>query len=365
MFSHRANAKLLLILAMLATLLLAACSPASEASDSAAEAETAQEATDEPAEEPTEEAVEEEVAEEEATEEPVVEEETDVEEVVSAEIVTITHAQGETDVPTNPETVVVLDYSVLDTLDELGVDSVAAIPQGPLVPPHLSQYNGEEYVNAGSLFEPDFEAINALEPDLIIVALRSSTSYEPLAEIAPTIDLTYDPADFINSVSTHAESLGTIFGKQAEVDELLAGIDADIAEVNELASASGETALFILTTGGEVSAYGPGSRFGMVHDLLGVAPAVEDVEAATHGDSISHEFILENNPGILFVMDRDAAIGEESQPAAEILDNELVHATDAWTNDKIIYVNGANWYLANSGLGTLSEMIAEVKSAFE
>ncbi len=358
MFNQRTNAKLLLLLAMLATLLLAACAPAGEPSDSAAEAEAAQEATAEPVEEPTEEAAEE-----------VVEEEMDAEEEASAEIesetVTITHAQGETDVPTNPETVVVLDYSILDTLDELGIDSVAAIPQGPLVPPHLSQYNGEEYVNAGSLFEPDFEAINALEPDLIIVALRSSTSYEPLAEIAPTIDLTTDQAEFIASLSGHAESIGTIFGKEAEVAELLAGLEADITEVNEIASESGETALIVLTTGGEVSAYGPGSRYGMIHDLLGVAPAVEDVEAATHGDSISFEFILENNPGILYVLDRDAAIGEESQPAAEILDNELVHATDAWTNDKVVYLNGGNWYLASTGLGTLAEMIAEVQSAFE
>src|SRR5690606_21549543 len=45
-----------------------------------------------------------------------------------ADTVTITHPQGETPVTKNPETVVVFDYSALDTLDQLGVP-VAALPK--------------------------------------------------------------------------------------------------------------------------------------------------------------------------------------------------------------------------------------------
>src|SRR5690606_41003609 len=70
-----------------------------------------------------------------------------------------------------------------------------------------------------------------------------------------------------------------------------------------------------------ISAYGPGSRFGILHDTLGVAPAVEDVEAATHGEAISFEFILETNPDWLFVVDRDAATGEGGEAAAQVLED--------------------------------------------
>ena len=352
---------ILIVLLLLLTALMVACA------STAQEAEEAVEAVQEEAAEVVEE-VEAEVAEaEEAVEEAVEEAEAEVEEVVEevmGEEVVIQHAQGETAVPLNPQTVVVMDYSILDTLDSIGAP-VSGVLQGSLMPAHLEKYNGEAYTNAGSLFEPDFEAINALEPDLIIVALRSATSYEPLSEIAPTIDLTVDDANFLESMAQHAASLGTIFGKEAEVAEQLAAIDEQVTAVSEKAAASEGNALIIMTSGGEVSAFGPGSRFGMIHDLLGVTPVVEDVEAATHGDAISYEFILEQNPDLLYVFDRDAAIGAEGEAATQMLDNELIHATDAWENDNIVYLDTALWYLANSGLTTFPTMLGEVDASLD
>jgi iron complex transport system substrate-binding protein len=283
----------------------------------------------------------------------------------NAETVTITHAQGETEVPLNPATVVLFDLSALDTLDQLGVP-VAAVPQSSVIPGFLEKYAGEEYANAGTLFEPDYEAVNALEPDLIIVGGRSAAVYADLAEIAPTIDVTVDQANLVESFKAQTTSLGTIFGKAAEVEAALAEIDASIARVQELAAASDATSLIVMTTGGDVTAYGPGSRFGIIHDLLGVTPVVEDIEAATHGDAISFEFILEHDPDLLFVIDRDTAIAAEDAVAAQqVLDNELMHETSAWTNDNIVYLDGAAWYLASTGLGSFATMVGEVEAALQ
>src|SRR5699024_3201941 len=79
------------------------------------------------------------------------------------ETVTITHEYGEEEVPKNPENVVVFDFGILDTLDELGVE-VAGVPQGS-VPGYLEKYTGSEYINAGASREPDFEAISEIDPD--------------------------------------------------------------------------------------------------------------------------------------------------------------------------------------------------------
>lgn len=283
----------------------------------------------------------------------------------SAETITITHTQGETEVPLNPQTVVVFDLSALNTLDVLGVP-VAAVPQSSIIPPFLEKYAGEEYANAGTLFEPDYEAVNALEPDLIIVGGRSAAVYPDLAEIAPTIDVTVDQANLVESMKAYITNLGAIFGKETEVEAALATINESIANVQTLAAESDETALIVLTTGGNVNAYGPGSRFGIIHDLLGVTPVVEDIEAATHGDAISFEFILEYDPDILFVIDRDTAIAaEEAVAAQQVLDNELMHETSAWTNDNIVYLDGAKWYLAATGLGTFGDMIGEIEAALQ
>lgn len=280
------------------------------------------------------------------------------------ETVTITHVQGETPVVKNPETVVVFDYSLLDTLDQLGIP-VAAVPQSNL-PPFLAQYADPAYANAGTLFEPDYEQINALEPDLILVAGRSSGAYGELAKIAPTIDMTIDVANFLADFETNMRHIGLIFDRQEEIEERLAEIEASVERVRAKAADRGQNALIVLVTGGNVTAYGPGSRFGgIIHDLLGVPPVVEDIEAATHGDAISFEFILEHDPDILFVIDRDSAIGQGTVAAQQVLDNEIIHATKAWQNDKIVYLDPAIWYLANSGLRTFPQMIAEVEAALE
>lgn len=255
------------------------------------------------------------------------------------------------------------DYSALDTLDQLGVP-VAGVPKSSL-PPFLSKYSDAQYANVGTLFEPDYEKVNELQPDLIIVGGRSAAVYPELAKIAPTIDVTVDQANFVESFKTTTTNLAPIFGKEDEAESRLAAIDYAIARVNEKAAASGENALIVLTTGGNVTAYGPGSRFGIIHDVLGVTLVVEDIEAETHGDAISFEFLLEKNPDILYVVDRDSVTGEGTEGAEQVMDNDLVKATKAWANDNLVYLEPTTWYLANSGLGSLASMIDEIESSLE
>lgn len=278
----------------------------------------------------------------------------------SAQEITAEHAQGETVLPSVPEKIFSFDLGTIDTLNAIGVE-VDGVPDASF-PEHLSQYR--DALKIGSLFEPDYELVNAEQPDVIFVAGRSSSVYPQLSEIAPTLDLSVDWTDFPATIKQRSETLGEIFGKQAEVAELIAGIDANIAAVQEIAPTAGN-ALFISISGGRISAFGPGSRFGWVHDDLGIVPVIEDVEEATHGEAVSFEFLLETDPDWLFVLDRDAAVGtaEGAQPAQQVLDNDLVHQMKAWQNDQMVYVNPVNFYIVNGGLFALNEMIVEVGSA--
>ena len=275
--------------------------------------------------------------------------------------ITVEHAQGTTTLETTPETVVTFDIASLDTLDTLGVD-VVGLPQD-FVPERLSQYRGDDYTNVGSLFEPDFETLAALQPDLIIVANRSSAAYDDLSKIAPTIDMTVWGAGYLDQLRDRVTTLGEIFGHQDAVADHLSELDANVAATRELAADAG-TALIILTSGGRVSAYGPGSRFGWLHDELGVKPVIEDVEAATHGDPVSFEFLLETNPDYLFVIDRDSAINA-GDAARATLDNDLVKQMDAVRNDRVSYLDSVNWYIVMSGLTATSAMVEEVRAALE
>ncbi|MGL4373622.1 MAG: ABC transporter substrate-binding protein, partial [Turicibacter sp.] len=106
------------------------------------------------------------------------------------ETMVITHEQGETEVKKNPENVLVFDYGVVDALDYMGVEVDGVVQSG--LPNYLTKYASEEYVNLGGLKEPDFEAIYAAKPDLIIISGRQRDFYEQLSEIAPTVMMTLD-----------------------------------------------------------------------------------------------------------------------------------------------------------------------------
>ncbi|MBS1184346.1 MAG: iron transporter substrate-binding protein [Proteobacteria bacterium] len=275
---------------------------------------------------------------------------------------TITDAQGTRDLPDRPKTVVVFDLAALDTLDTLGVE-VKGVPDWPMSG-DLEKYGGDAYAKVGSLFEPDFEAVAALEPDLIVVGGRSQKHLAALSEIAPVLDLTPDNTSFRGSVKRNAEAIGKLFGKQAEVADRLQKLDATTTRLREMTADRGR-GLVVLTTGGKISAYGPGSRFSEIHDLYGLAAADPTIEATTHGQVISWEYILKVNPDWLIVIDRDAAIGKAETPARALLDNELVNRTRAATAGHIVYLDPVAMYLTSSGLRAEQAIADSVVAAFE
>ncbi|OMD55385.1 ABC transporter [Paenibacillus odorifer] len=275
---------------------------------------------------------------------------------------TIKHELGEITIKSNPQKVVVFDFGTLDTLDKLGVE-VTGVPQSN-VPSYLSKYNDAKYENVGGLKEPDFEKINSLSPDLIIISGRQQDSYDEFSKIAPTLYVAVDNANYMESFTKNVKTLGQIFGKEAEVEAELATITDSVKALNEKAKADGKKSLIILANEGKISAYGSGSRFGIIHDVFGFAQADDKIEVSTHGQSVSYEYVADKNPDYLFVVDRDAAVksdGSKSGSAKDAVENDLVKNTNAFKNGKIIYLDPNYWYLSGGGLISVSEMLKEVE----
>jgi iron complex transport system substrate-binding protein len=283
----------------------------------------------------------------------------------NTETVTVEHELDTTEVPKNPESIIVFDFGILDTLDYLEID-VAGVPQAGTIPSYLDQYASDDYENIGSLKEPDFEKISEIDPDLIIISGRQADLYDQLTELAPTIHLAVDTTDYMNSFKSNMEIVGEIFDKEAEVEEELNNIDEMIADLNERAQDSDEEALIILANDDKISAYGPNSRFGLIHDVFGLTPTDEGIEASTHGMNVSFEYVMEENPDILYVVDRGAVVGgAASDNVVQLVENELVENTSAYQNDNIYYLNPEFWYLSGGGLVSVSEMVKEISETIE
>ncbi|MEW9675200.1 siderophore ABC transporter substrate-binding protein [Lentibacillus sp. L22] len=276
---------------------------------------------------------------------------------------TIKHELGETKVPKNPKKVVVFDYGILDTLDELGI-KVAGVPQGN-IPTYLDKYKSNDYENVGSLKEPDFEKIAEVDPDLIIISGRQSDVYDQLQEIAPTVYLGIDTARYMDSFKENMETVGEIFGKEDEIDQELADIDDSIAKLEEKAEGIDKKALIVLANDDKISAYGPKSRFGLIHDVFGIPAVDENIEASVHGQNVSFEYVRKQDPDLLYVVDRGAVVTGGEPSAKKIVENKLMKDTKAYKNDDITYLNPEFWYLSGGGLVSVQEMIKEVSDSLE
>src|SRR5690625_1658683 len=143
------------------------------------------------------------------------------------ETVNITHELGETEVQKNPEKVVVFDFGALDTLDKLGIE-VVGVPKGN-IPSYLEKYSSTDYENVGSLKEPDFEKIAAIDPDLIIISGRQSTLYDQLSVLGPTLYVDIDTTKYMDSFKENLTNIGKIFEKEAEIEKEIAIIEDSIA----------------------------------------------------------------------------------------------------------------------------------------
>lgn len=278
----------------------------------------------------------------------------------AANAVEITTARGTVDVPEQPKHVAVFDLAALDTLDSLGIKP-AGVPH-KLYLPQLEHFkSGAEAV--GDIFEPDLEALSALGPDLIILGGRSSPKLSSTARVATSIDMTMDGDDLVEQAKLRLADYGTLFGKHAEAKAIAAELDREIKAARAAAGGKGKV-LIVMTNGPKVTAYGPGSRFGWVHATLALPPAVSAMQAATHGEAVSFEFIHKANPDWLLVVDRAAAIGSGEQGARATLDNELVAGTTAWQKGQVVYLPAADFYIAAGGIQATQRVIATIREAF-
>ncbi|QIL46091.1 siderophore ABC transporter substrate-binding protein [Vagococcus coleopterorum] len=280
----------------------------------------------------------------------------------SSNSVTVTDSTGEVSVPMNPEKVVVFDMGSLDTIKSLGKSDVVIGAPTKSIPAYLDSF--KEVESVGGMKEPDLEKINQLKPDLIIISGRQESFKEDLEAIAPVLYLSVDNTKTWESTKANINTLATIFDATDIAKEKIETLEKDIATINEKASASGLKSLVTLVNEGKLSAYGEQSRFGIIHDTFGFPAVDPNIEASTHGNDVSYEYVLDKNPDVIFVIDRTKAIGGDLSKN-NVAENELVKQTTAGKNEKVISLTPDVWYLSGGGIECTELMISDVEAALK
>src|SRR5690606_477722 len=237
---------------------------------------------------------------------------------VEGETRTVTGANGEVEVPADPQRVGVLWRPTLAAATRLGADvaGTAGDPGGdgglaPFLPPDADGADLEIVSTSSAEDEIDLEKVGAAGPDLIIgVDTENGAQAGMLPEleaIAPTVLLEWTGTE---SWRGHLAEVGEVLNRQDEAEQ--AGrecADAVAAARTRIEEAEGdpagiEVSLLRLQSAQEVRIETPASFSGGIADDIGLARPEAHAEADADRDFISesYENLERADADVLFVM---------------------------------------------------------------
>ncbi len=240
----------------------------------------------------------------------------------------VEHARGVTEVPVDPQRVVVLEPVQLDTAVALGTIPVGAALFN--VAAGVPDYLGPEaagVASVGTVTEPSLEAIAALDPDLVLgTEDRHAALYDPLSSIAPTVFIASGSDPWTDNVAL----VGRALGGEQEAQALLGRYRDRCAEVAETYSTQGLTAQLIRPRDDVLSLYGPTSFAGSTLECAGFTTPPRDWQDSISVD-LSPELVAQAAADHVFVTASDPAdpaaiptamtvLGAETFPQLHVVD---------------------------------------------
>lgn len=272
----------------------------------------------------------------------------------------------------NPKKVVTFSWGVADTfnyfgLDKVGIEKLGLPTETTNIPNLIKELNDIEYITTGTLHLINYNAIDLLNPDLIILDGRTASQYEYIKENYPNINV-LDASSTNYSLEQQKSifnNLGKIFPSiKDDLNEEIAEFELAFAEIS--AKAKTFNAMFLMLNGNKLSDFShEESRYGALFNEFGflVARLENSTEiTGSHGREIGLEAINEINPEIIFIMDR-AFVVEGNNSDKSFLKDPILSDMLAIKNNLVFDLNAEAWYTVTGGISATKQMIKDV-SAF-
>ena len=251
--------------------------------------------------------------------------------------------QGQFEIATTPQRIVVLEFSFVDALAAVGVSPVGVSDDNDAsrVIPAVRELI-QPWKSVGMRSQPSLEAIAVLKPELIIAdAERHRTVYQDLQRIAPTLLLKSRGETYQENLKS-ALKIGIAVDRQSEMELRIQQHQQAMADFKSHFSLK-ETIQFAVVSDKGMWLHSPASYAGGVLTALGIAsPLVASTEKAYLPTSF--ELLLKTNPDWLLV-------GAYSHP--NIVDdwrkNSLFNALTSEKKKQLVEVSPELWSL-NRGM---------------
>ena len=262
--------------------------------------------------------------------------------------------QGQFEIATTPQRVVVLEFSFVDALAAVGVSPIGVADDNDAsrVIPAVRDLV-EPWQSVGMRSQPSLEAIAILKPDLIIAdAERHRTIYQDLQQIAPTLLLKSRGETYHENLES-TRKVGVALNKQAEMELRLQLHRQSMAAYKQQLSLK-QTIQFAVVSDKGMWLHSPVSYAGGVLTALGIASPITQPSEQAYLPT-SFELLLKTNPDWLL-------IGAYSHP--NVVDdwqsNPLFKLLTSAKKQRIIEVSPELWSL-NRGMLAAEQMATNLE----
>ena len=270
----------------------------------------------------------------------------------------ITHAMGVTEVPDQPQRVVILTNEGTEALLYLGIVPIGAAQSWDGDPwyDHLAEQL-KDTVSLGTESAINLEVLASLEPDLIIGnKVRQEKVYGQLAAIAPTVFAENLSGDWQENYQLYADTLG--LGEQGASD-LAAFRDRAAAIGVSLGGSINDEISLVRFSPGRTRIYYKDTFAGVILDQVGLKrPAPQDRQE--FAEEVQKERIPDMDGSRIFYFSADADPDESKVNLADWTSDQLwlnlagVKAGKAQRVSELVWNTGGGIYCAHMMLDELA-----------
>jgi iron complex transport system substrate-binding protein len=161
-------------------------------------------------------------------------------------------------------------------------------------------------------FEPNVEAIAALQPDLVI--MQDPTVQDQLEALGITVFIGAAPASF-DDVYAQIEQLGAATGHVGDAAELVGNMQADIEAAIAAAPTTADALAFYHELDNTFYSVTSNTFIGQVYTLFGLTNIADEAQPGNDYPQLNAEYIVQQDPALIFLADTKCC-GESPETVA-------------------------------------------------
>jgi len=223
--------------------------------------------------------------------------------------VTVIAGNGEVTIEQRPGRIVSLAPTATEVLFAIGAgEQVVAVDE-------FSTYPEEAPTTDLSGFEPNLEAVAALDPDLVLVSDDLNDIVSALTTVG--IPVIHHPAAVsLDDTYTQIEQLGAATGNPEAAAGLVASMASDIDDLSRSVQDRAEPLTYYHELDGSLFTVTSATFIGEIYGLAGLENIADAAEGAdTLYPQLSAEYIIESDPDLIFLADTQCC-GESAETVA-------------------------------------------------